>query len=87
MDDIHYITSFFNSTQIYNTHNSAASVQHACEVAAAQDGNACLLNVSTDGVSCDVDSNRRINLDYLNGNSNTLALVDNKQTTRMHVAK
>jgi len=22
MADIHYITSFFNSTQIYNTHNS-----------------------------------------------------------------
>ncbi len=46
------------------------SVQHGCEVAAAKDGNACLLDVSTDGVSCDVDSNKKINLDYLCGRSN-----------------
>ena len=63
-------------------HCTLDSVQHACEVAAAQDGNACLLNVSTDGVSCDVDNNKKINLDYLSGRSNTLALVDNKHNNK-----
>jgi len=60
----------------------SVSVQHACELAASQDGNACLLNVSTDGVSCDVDNNMKINLDYLYGMSNTLALVDNKHNNK-----
>ncbi len=44
--------------------------------------NACLLNVSTDGVSCDVNNNKKINLDYLDGMSNTLALVDNKHNNK-----
>ena len=44
--------------------------------------NACLLNVSTDGVSCDVNNNKKINLDYLDGMSKTLALVDNKDDNK-----
>ncbi len=57
-------------------------VQHACKVAAAQDGNACLLDVSTDGVSWDVNSNKKVNLEYLCERSNTLALVDNKHNNK-----
>ena len=66
----------------HTTPSHCCSVQHACELAASQDGNACLLNVSTDGVSCDVDNNMKINLDYLYGMSNTLALVDNKHNNK-----
>ena len=66
----------------HTTPSHCCSVQHACELAASQDGNACLLNVSTDGVSCDVENNMKINLDYLYGMSNTLALVDNKHNNK-----
>lgn len=45
-----------------------------------QDGNADVLNASSDGVSCDVDNNLAINQAYLNGDSNTVALPDNKHS-------
>lgn len=58
------------------------SVQCLCESAAAKDGNACLLNESTDGVSCDVENNKCLNINYLEGKSNTLALPDNKHNNK-----
>ena len=67
---------------ILTTPSHPDSVQHACELVATQDGNAWLLNVSTDGVSCDVNNNKKINLDYLDGMSKTLALVDNKDDNK-----
>ena len=76
------------SSSGYYTHSThtnpphPGSVQHACELAAQKDGNACLLNVSSDGASCDVDNNMKINLDYLSGMSNTFAVVDNKHNNK-----
>lgn len=52
------------------------SVQPACEVSAAWDGNACLLAISTDGESCDVDSTKKASLEYLCVRSNTLPFAD-----------
>ena len=58
------------------------SVQCACGSAAAKDGNACLLNESTDGVSCDVENNKCLNINYLEGKCNTLAIPDNKHNNK-----
>lgn len=54
----------------------------ACEKATWQDGNACVLDVSTDGVSCDVDNNKNMNYKYLRGDSNTVATTDNKHNSK-----
>ena len=62
-------------------------VLRACEISAKQDGNACVLDISTDGVACDVDNNLNMNLDYLNGDSNTVAMTDNKHITKMPMVK
>ena len=51
-------------------------------MAAARDGNACVLDISTDGVSCDVEKNFRMNLDYLEGKCNTVAMTDNKHNNK-----
>ncbi len=58
------------------------SVQCSCESAAAKEGNACLLNESKDGVSCDVENNKCPNINYLEGKSNTLSLPDNKHNNK-----
>lgn len=55
---------------------------HACELAAQKDGNACVVNASTDGVSCDSENNKRMNLGYLKGDSNTVAMTDNKRNNK-----
>ncbi|KAL3789339.1 hypothetical protein HJC23_006493 [Cyclotella cryptica] len=57
-------------------------VLRSCEMAAARDGNACVLDISTDGVSCDVEKNLRMNLDYLEGKCNTVAMTDNKHNNK-----
>ena len=63
--------------QTLNEHTSfCETVLEACDVAAKKAGNAALLNISTDGVSCEVQSNLQLNLCYLNGKINYLALAD-----------
>ena len=37
----------------------------ACEMAAVKDGNAVLLNDSTDGVACEVQFNKTLTISYL----------------------
>ena len=51
-------------------------VMTACEIATKQDGNAVLLNSCTDGVSCEVLSNKKFTIDYLTGKINYLSLTD-----------
>ena len=63
----------------------STSVLRSCQIAVEQDGNACVLDISTDGVSCDVDNNLKMNQDYLDGISNTAAMTDNKHNNKMHV--
>ena len=58
------------------------SVLSACELAVQKDGNASILNASTDGVSCDSVNNKRMNLEYLSGDSNTVAMTDNKHNNK-----
>ena len=60
----------------------STSVLRSCQIAVEQDGNACVLDISTDGVSCDVDNNLKMNQDYLDGISNTAAMTDNKHNNK-----
>jgi hypothetical protein len=64
-------------------------VRHdACIEAASQDGNAVVLNSSTDGVSVETKSNFNQILLYLDGESDMLALPDtnhNAKNLRYHV--
>ena len=57
-------------------------VQDACKTAAERDRNACVLDVSTNGVSCDVDNNLRMNIGYLRGDTNNVAFADNKHNCK-----
>lgn len=41
-----------------------------------------MLNISTDGVACDVENNLNMNLEYLYGERNTNALTDNKHNNK-----
>ena len=44
-----------------------------CNSAAVKDGNAVVLNTSTDGVSCEVQDNKSLTMKYLVGKSNQLS--------------
>ena len=48
----------------------------ACDAVGTKDRNATLLNVSTDGVSCEVQSNLLLGICNLNGKINYMALAD-----------
>ena len=41
-----------------------------------------MLNTSSDGVSCDMDNNKKMNINYLDGDSNTVAGTDNKHNNK-----
>lgn len=45
-------------------------------IAAARDGNAVVLNTSTDGVSCEVQDNKALTLRYLNGDADQVSFPD-----------
>ena len=57
-------------------------VLEACDAAAKKDGKAALLNVSTDGVSCEVQSNLLLTIRYLNGEINYVALADTNHNVK-----
>ena len=58
------------------------SVQRAGKTAAEKDGNACVLDVLTNGVCCDVDNNLKMNIDYLDGDTNTVVFEENKHNCK-----
>ena len=41
-----------------------------------------MLNTSSDGVSCDMENNKKMNIDYLDGDSNTVAGTDTKHNNK-----
>ncbi|KAL7427142.1 hypothetical protein ACHAXM_000726 [Skeletonema potamos] len=55
-------------------------VIEACTEACRQDGSAALLNIGTDGV--EQKSNKKIVIDYLNGKSNVLAIMDTNHNAK-----
>ena len=57
-------------------------VLEACDAAAKKDGKAALLNVSTDGVSCEVQSNLLLTIRYLNSEINYVALADTNHNVK-----
>lgn len=68
--------------QTINDSNSWGSeVLEACVNAASTDGNAVVLNESTDGVSCETKWNYTQVTKFLAGKTNVLALPDTNHTT------
>ena len=57
-------------------------VLETCDAAAKKDGKAALLNVSTDGVSCEVQSNLLLTIRYLNSEINYVALADTNHNVK-----
>ena len=51
-------------------------VMNACTIAAEKDGKAVVLNSSTDGVSCEVQGNLDLILQYLQGENNSTSVTD-----------
>eukprot|EP00957_Ditylum_brightwellii_P202390 15329948-Ditylum_brightwellii.AAC.2 len=67
---------------VNETNNFHEMVIDACKEACRCDGNAALLNTSTDGVSCQVKSNLTINVGYLDGKCNDLVLTDTNHNAK-----
>lgn len=57
-------------------------VLEACVLAAQEDGNAVVLNTSTDGVSTEVKWNLRVTLDFLLGKRNQVSLPDTNHNVK-----
>ena len=63
--------------QTTNENNQfALRVVEACEMAAMKYGNSVLLNESTDGVSCELQFNKTINISYLDSGKKYLSMTD-----------
>jgi hypothetical protein len=59
-----------------------SKVVKACLRATIEDGNAILLNTTTDGVSTEVQWNLLVMLDYINGKINYVSLPDNNHNVK-----
>ncbi len=57
-------------------------VVKACVCATIEDGNAILLNTTTDGVSTEVQWNNEVLLDYINGKNNHVSLPDTNHNVK-----
>ena len=58
------------------------TVLEACDIAARQSRGAVMMNVPTDGVSCEVECNFGIIVRYLNGEINYLAFTDTNHNVK-----
>ena len=70
-------------TQTLNEDNDfCVTVLEACDIATRQSRGAVLINVPTDGVSCEVECNFGIIVRYLNGQINYLDFTDTKHNVK-----
>ena len=67
---------------INESNDFGATVLEACTTAAKNDGNAVLLNESTDGVSCETKWNLSVALLYLDGKTNCASLPDTNHNVK-----
>ena len=58
------------------SNNFMTIVMNVCTIAADKDGNSAVLNSSTDGVSCEVQGNLDLILQYLQGKNNSTSVPD-----------
>lgn len=61
---------------VNDTSDYGSSITAACKEAAQRDGNTVVLNTSTDGVYCETVANKSINIEFLEGKRDDVALVD-----------
>ena len=57
-------------------------VINSCNTAVLEDGNSAIINESTDGVSCEVEWNKKLTLDYLDGKKNYISLPDTNHNVK-----
>ena len=55
---------------------------NACTIAAEKDRNAVVINSSTDGVSCEVQGNLALILQYLQGGNNSTSVPDHNHNIK-----
>ena len=77
-----YLVLAVNPQTVNASNTWGSDVLSACTAAAAADGNAVVLNKSTDGVSCEMPLNFNLLMSHLKGETNTLSLSVSNHSVR-----
>ena len=77
-----YVNILARSQTTNEINNFITMVMNACKVAAEKDGNTVVLNSSTYGLSCEVQGNLTLILQYLQGENNSTSVPEPDQNIK-----